>query len=95
MTDETSTPGKPRGKTPAKAPTWLLVSLWVLQGSLAQAEDPDVKVCQRLKDSMERYENKRRDGGSAAQMDRWKRARQDKKDEFDDRDCRHLRGLLK
>lgn len=78
-----------------KIPAWILVSLWVLQGQTAAAEDPDVKVCQRLKNSMDRYEDKRRQGGSAAQMDRWKRARQEKKDEFDERDCRHLRTRLK
>ncbi|TXS96047.1 hypothetical protein FV139_00630 [Parahaliea maris] len=78
-----------------RTPAWILVSLWVLQGQTAAAEDPDVKACQRLKNSMDRYEEKRRAGGSTAQMDRWKRARQEKKDEFDDRGCRHLRGQLK
>ncbi|GAB3279300.1 hypothetical protein [Parahaliea aestuarii] len=78
-----------------KKPTWMLVSLWVLQGPAALAEDPELKACQRLKNSMDSYETKRRSGGSAAQMDRWKRARQEKKDEYDQRRCRQYRGQLK
>ncbi len=77
-----------------KALSWTLVSLCLLQGSTALARDLNLQACQRLKSSIESYDAKRRAGGSVAQMERWKRARQHKKDEYDRRRCRQYRRQL-
>ncbi|MBN7796006.1 hypothetical protein [Parahaliea mediterranea] len=60
----------------------------------APAADPPEKTCQRLKDAIERYTDKRRAGGSPQQMDSWKRARQDKKNEWDRLKCRRISARL-
>jgi len=54
------------------------------------ADDAKVAQCEALKRAIERYDERRRGGGSAAQMDSWKRARQEKKDVFDRLKCRHI-----
>ncbi|MFV0276037.1 MAG: hypothetical protein ACK5HY_02485 [Parahaliea sp.] len=73
----------------------MLVLLLAFTGGSALAGDQELKACQRLKDSIESYDNKRRAGGSAARMERWKRARQAKKDQWDQLGCRHLRHRLR
>jgi len=72
----------------------ILVPLLLLSQANS-ADEPRLRSCQKLKQAIERYTDKRRAGGSAAQMDSWKRARQQKKNEWDRLKCRHLSGQLK
>ena len=61
-------------------------------GSAAQIT---LAQCQALKDRIDHYTQLRRAGGSAARMDRWKRARRAKEEEFDRHRCRRYRRDLK
>lgn len=70
-----------------------LLTALVLSSATLAAEPPE-KTCQRLKDAIERYTDKRRAGGSPQQMDSWKRARQDKKNEWDRLKCRRISARL-
>lgn len=72
----------------------VLVALLLLSQA-STADEQRIRSCQKLKQAIERYTDKRRAGGSATQMDSWKRARQQKKNAWDRLKCRHLRGQLK
>lgn len=68
----------------------------LLATPLTQAgDDKRLQQCQRLKDAIERYSDKRRAGGSPAQMERWRQARREKKNRWDELRCRDLGRKLK
>lgn len=69
--------------------------LAMLSPAASADDNKQVRTCQKLKTAIERYTDLRRAGGSAEQMDAWKRARRKKKDRWDELDCRHLRARLK
>lgn len=68
--------------------------LALASASAGFAAEPPENTCQRLKDAIERYTDKRRAGGSPQQMDSWKRARQEKKNEWDRLKCRRISAQL-
>jgi hypothetical protein len=59
----------------------LLVSLLTASGQ-ASAEAGTLEQCQRIKDRIAYYTDKRRAGGSSRQMQAWKDARQANQREF-------------
>ena len=52
------------------------------------AQEVSIEKCQRLKDHIEYYDGLRRKGGSAQQMESWKRSRADVEDDFREYHCR-------
>ena len=65
---------------------FLLITLTFTQ--LSFADRGSLSKCQRLADAIEKYSDLRRAGGSAKQMDTWKRRRSDKEDQFKRYDCK-------
>ncbi|EAQ97857.1 hypothetical protein [Congregibacter litoralis] len=71
---------------------------------LALAFSPAVKVlsqsqsaieeCKALKERIEDYDDLRKEGGSASQMDRWRRARNELEAEFHDKNCHKISTRL-
>ena len=53
----------------------------------AQSEDLTLAQCKALKDSIRYYDQLRRDGGNSAQMSRWQKKRNEKRDLFGDARC--------
>ncbi len=66
-------------------------------GASASADDEakQLRQCQQLKQSIERYTRLRKAGGSARQMERWKQARRAKKAAWDQLRCQRIRRQLK
>jgi len=53
----------------------------------AFAQDATLPECQRWKDKIDYYSEPRKTGGSASQMESWKKARQPYKDKFQGKRC--------
>ncbi len=64
-------------KVAALLPLLLLAASWQ-----TSAESGSLEQCQRLKDRVAHYTDKRRAGGSSRQMQAWKEARQASQREF-------------
>lgn len=62
---------------------------------LAVAQSGSVQECQRLQDRIDKYTRLRRKGGSASQMDTWKRERTRAEEAFRQLDCHWYAGQLK
>ena len=62
--------------------------------SPGSAEQATLARCQAIKDKIDHYTQLRRAGGSAAKMDRWKRARRANEEAFDRQRCRSYRRDL-
>jgi len=76
--------------------SYLLALVVVLGVSpLVSAQDHSLEKCQKLKDKIDHYTNQRRAGGSASRMDKWKRARTQKQQAFNEHNCSLYRGELK
>lgn len=79
-------------------PYWKTIAAALLAAALSTGasagDDKRLEQCQRLKDAIESYTAKRRAGGSASQMDRWKEARREKKAQWSALRCRELRSQL-
>ena len=60
----------------------LLMALLLAMSGQASAEAGSLEQCQRIKDRMAQYTDKRRAGGSSRQMQAWKDARQASQREF-------------
>ena len=74
---------------------YLCVGLLAVAASAATAAPDDVVVeCQALKDKIEHYNQLRRQGGSGAQMDSWKRARRASEKKFRALGCSSYRWQL-
>ena len=69
--------------------------LLVVATAATAAPDSTVKECQALKDKIEHYTQLRRQGGSGAQMDSWKRARRASEKKFRSLGCSSYRWQLK
>lgn len=54
----------------------------------AGAQSATLEECQKMKDKIDHYNDLRREGGSGAQMDAWKRARRKLEQRFRDEGCR-------
>ncbi len=67
-----------------------------LTGSASAGTEGDRqrKQCQKLKQAITLYTDRRRAGGSASQMERWRKARRAKKDQWDALDCQKIAYLL-
>lgn len=61
----------------------------VVLASATVAADDTLEQCRELQAEMDRYEELRRDGGSAEDMDAWKRARRESQAEFRDLGCHY------
>ncbi len=59
------------------------------------APDKTLAHCQKLKDQIERYDALRRQGGSGAKMDNWKRARRQHEKRFRAEGCHYHRHELR
>lgn len=67
----------------------------VTAGALpATANEDLLKKCSKIKSDLARLEAKREYGGSARQMDNWKRSIHDKQDEYSRLYCRQFRFQL-
>ena len=60
----------------------LLPLVLVAAGGQADAESGSLEQCQRVKDRIAHYTDKRRAGGSSRQMQAWKAARQESQRAF-------------
>ena len=83
-----------------KLPHWivalLLASCFFSSSSvLAQTPDISLKSCQYWKDKSEYYLDLRRSGGSAKQMEGWKKSRRKYNQAFRDNRCSDWRDELK
>jgi hypothetical protein len=72
-----------------------ILLLAITAPATAGDDEQRIKTCKSLKQAMERYTDQRRRGGSASQMDAWKRARLAKKADWDRLRCRDLGYHLK
>ena len=66
--------------------TYLLV-LTALLAPVANAQDIPLERCKHLQQRIDYYTKLRRNGGSASQMESWKKARSRHEQEFRDGDC--------
>jgi len=83
-----------------KLPHWIVAllltsSLFSSSSVLAQTPEVSLKSCQYWKDKSEYYLDLRRSGGSAKQMESWKKSRRKNKQAFHDNRCSDWRGELK
>lgn len=60
----------------------------------ANAQDGSLQTCQSLKDNIDRYQSLRRKGGSARQMEGWKKYKKDNEKKFNRLNCKKWRGEL-
>jgi len=69
----------------------------LLPPTIANAQEPEasLQTCRKLQQQIERLDDRRQHGASAAQMDRWKRQRSDLKDRFNALRCRHWGNQLR
>ena len=74
--------------------TALLLSLFITGTPTASADEALLKKCSKIKSDLARLEAKREYGGSARQMDNWKRSMHDKQDEYSRLYCRQFRFEL-
>lgn len=71
------------------------IGMILFSGSLtADTEKALIKQCNAINKSIEKLEQHRESGGSAKQMDRWKRRIHDKQDEYSTLYCRRFRFEL-
>ena len=61
--------------------------------STAEAQEVPLQKCQQIKDQIERYDELRRQGGRAGDMDSWKRQRREKEGEFRSFGCHDYQEL--
>ncbi len=67
----------------------------VSTGAVAQEADASLDTCLQLQEKIERLDARRKGGGSAQEMDQWKRQRQVYKDQFNALRCRHWGNRLR
>ncbi|MTI14555.1 hypothetical protein [Sansalvadorimonas verongulae] len=60
----------------------------------ATKAEKQIKQCQKWKDKIKKYDELRRKGGKAKDMDKWYRAREDLQAKFSDKNCRRWRHQL-
>ena len=60
----------------------------------AGKQDEGLHVCQFYKDEIEKYEDLRRGGGSASEMDQWKKKKREYEEKFRNGNCSRHRGDL-
>ena len=73
----------------------LLPLVFVAAGGPANAESGSLEQCQRIKDRMTHYTDKRRAGGSSRQMRAWKAARQESQRAFKRYRCHRYGARLR
>ena len=73
----------------------LTAGLLVATSGPARAETGSLEQCQRIKDRIAHYTDKRRAGGSARQMQSWKDARQTSQREFKRYRCHRYGARLR
>jgi hypothetical protein len=59
-----------------------------------QAEECSLQSCKWLKQEIERYDQLRKRGGSAQEMERWRQSRDDLKRDFKDGKCKRWSDQL-
>jgi hypothetical protein len=86
-----------RGTLQQKLVAIAIAALCTLPPFLAMGQEPngDLQQCRSLQQKIERLDAQRKKGGSASQMDRWKRQRQGIKDEFNALRCRNWGNQLR
>jgi hypothetical protein len=60
----------------------------------AQAEERSLQSCKWLKQEIEKYDQLRKRGGSAQEMERWRQTRDDLKRDFKGGDCKRWADQL-
>ena len=75
----------------------VFTSIFILSFSplSVQAQELPLNTCQQIKDRIEHYNDLRKHGGSAQQMERWKIYRKKAKNEFRDNKCSKWKKNLK
>lgn len=63
--------------------------------SVAFSQNVSLEECRKLKIKIDHYNELRRDGGSGAQMDAWRRARRELEKSFNNMGCRQYWWELK
>ena len=69
-------------------------ALVVLASPMAVHAKNNLDQCRKLYAKIEHYDELRRQGGSGAQMDAWKRSRRSLEKQFRSLGCRYYRGRL-
>ena len=69
-----------------------LLGLWL--SAATGAEPGTLTQCQRVQDQIDHYTDKRRVGGTPAQMREWQRRRNVYRDRYGELDCKRHRGSL-
>ena len=72
-----------------------MLMLLLLLPLRADAQELSLAKCQGLKDKIEKYSKLRRGGGSASQMESWKKSRRIYEDKYRDGDCHKYGNKIK
>lgn len=75
--------------------TAAVLALSALTAAPAGAGEASLEECRALKDRIDRYTSLRRMGGSASQMNGWKKQRRRAEKQFRDKDCNDYRRELR
>ena len=81
---------------PISAPLFVLLCLITLYPNAGYSyQQGTISQCQRIQDRIDRYTDKRRQGGSKAQMKRWQKSRNQAHSDYGRLNCKSQRRYLK
>jgi hypothetical protein len=68
----------------------MVLAVSSLYSAIVLSQTPDVEECKRLKARIDQYTELRKTGGTAAEMEQWKRARAEYEEQFRSIGCHKL-----
>jgi hypothetical protein len=73
---------------------FMISALTIISSTFADADAYKIQTCQRIKDKIDYYTEKRRQGGSASYMNSMAKKRNDYKEKYSNSNCKKYRNHL-